>query len=70
MKRQTSLRHVFKQCEMLRGDKEGPREHCQNFATTTAFWNGTRLRVCEPHREILKFHQQRVELNAKEIKVG
>lgn len=49
-----TLRKSFRQCEMLRGDEKEAKEHCQNFAAGTGYWQGAQLRVCGPHMAIIR----------------
>lgn len=53
-----SYRHCFYQCQMLRGDETGPKEHCQNLASATGYWQGQQLRVCEPHLKVIRIWKQ------------
>ena len=60
-------RQAIRQCEIMLGDEEGPKGRCQNFAAGTAYTvSGQQLRVCDPHRGMLKYYTLLAEA-AKEL---
>ena len=47
-------RQALRQCEMLRGDEDGPKGQCEQFASLSCYFRGLHLRVCPYHWRVIQ----------------